>query len=200
MRRSLTITGVIAAGLTALAVAATPALAAGVPADGRGAPPGSGRASSSMALQGLALPATGALTFDQKVALASMVEEEKLAGDVYVALAARFPTDVQFARIASAESQHVSALRTLLARYSLTDPTIGQPVGEFSTSAFRDLYTRLVAQATTAANALDVGVAVEKLDIADLTAAMDGVTAPDVLQTYANLRDASQQHLSAFGG
>ena len=48
--------------------------------------------------------------------------------------------------------------------------------------------------------ALAVGVTIEKLDIADLTSAMSGLTAPDVLQVYTNLRNGSERHLAAFGG
>ena len=50
---------------------------------------------------GINLPASETLTADQKANVASMVEEEKLAHDVYVALAAKFPADFQFARIAN---------------------------------------------------------------------------------------------------
>jgi hypothetical protein len=229
MRRSLAVTGIIAVGMTALAVAATPALAAGGPnpnatgagicavtgnaptasagvnggpANGRAGAQGNGRGvSSTMRGQAINLPASGTLTTAQKADLAYMVEEEKLAHDVYVTLAADFPSDYQFARISNAESQHANALSNLLTRYGLTDPTAGEAVGEFSTSEFSSLYSELVGQATTAANALDVGIAVERLDISDLTSAMaDLTTAPDVLKTYTNLRTASQQHLDAFGG
>ncbi|MEI6362740.1 MAG: DUF2202 domain-containing protein [Actinomycetes bacterium] len=224
MRRSLAVTGIITAGLTALALAATPALAQGGPnpnASGTGtcavtgtAPvspnavgmnggrgQGYGRGMNSpMGGQGINLPASGTLTADQKADVAYMVEEEKLAHDVYVALAAKFPADFQFARIANSEAQHQAALRTILTRYNLTDPTAGLAAGEFSTSAFQKLYNDLVGQATTAVNAPEVGVAIEKLDIVDLTSSLDGVTAPDVVQTYTNLRNASQHHLTAFGG
>lgn len=229
MRRSLAVAGFIAAGLTALAMGATPAFAQGGPnpnATGTGtctvtgtAPTtsntaamngagmngnrgqGSGRGmNGTMRGTGINLPASGTLTADQKADVGYMVEEEKLAHDVYVALAAKFPTDVQFARIANSEAQHEAALRTILTRYNLTDPTAGLSAGEFSTSAFQKLYNDLVGQATTAANALEVGAAIEKLDIADLTSALEGVTAADVVQTYTNLRNASQHHLTAFGG
>jgi hypothetical protein len=228
MRRSLAVTGIIAAGLTALAMGTSPAFAQGGPnpnANGTGictvtgttptSPnagtsgmgmngnrgQGNGRGmSTSVRGTGINLPASGTLTADQKVDVAYMVEEEKLAHDVYVALAGKFPADFQFARIATSEAQHEAALRTILTRYGLADPTAGLAAGEFSTSAFQKLYNDLVAQATTAANALEVGVAIEKLDIADLTSALDGVTAPDVVQTYTNLRNASQHHLTAFGG
>jgi hypothetical protein len=232
MRRSLAITGVIAAGMTALAVAAVPAFAAGgpnpnttngsgtcaitgtapanmgmngtgTPGTGQGYGRGRGMAGgmgAGMAGQGLTTAPSGTLTSDQKSTLAFMVEEEKLAHDVYVALAAKFPADYQFARIANAETMHQTALRTLLTRYGLTDPTAGEAAGEFSTTAFQSLYNDLVASATTAANALDAGISVEQRDIADLTSALTGLTAPDVVQVYTNLRNASQHHLAAFGG
>jgi hypothetical protein len=228
MRRSLAVTGIIAAGLTALAMGATPAFAQGGPnpnATGTGVcavtgttpttpnagtngmgmngnrGQGNGRGmNNTMRGTGINLPASGTLTADQKADVAYMVEEEKLAHDVYVALAAKFPADFQFARIANSETQHEAALRTILTRYTLADPTAGLTAGQFSTSAFQNLYSELVAQATTAANALEVGIAIETLDIADLTSALDGVTAPDVVQTYTNLRNASQHHLTAFGG
>ena len=147
---------------------------------------------------GAALAPSGTLTASQKDELVYMVEEEKLAHDVYVALAAKYPSIVQFSRIAKSESRHQDALRTLLSRYGLADPTIGLAAGEFSTAAFQSLYDSLVAQATDAASALAVGVSIEKLDIADLTTALNGLTAPDVVQAYTNLRKGSEQHLAAF--
>ncbi len=233
MRTSLALTGIVTAGLTALALLATPALAQGGPnnvGNGTGTCPMTGTAPTTpgangpgtagmgqgygrgggmnngmgmgggMRGTGAGLAPMGSLSATQKTTLASMAEEEKLAHDVYVALAAKFPADYQFARIANAETMHQAALRTLLTRYGLTDPTAGLAAGEFSTAAFQKLYADLVAQATTAENALGVGIAVEKLDIADLTSALDGLSAPDVTQVYTNLRNASQHHLAAFGG
>ena len=52
----------------------------------------------------------------------------------------------------------------------------------------------------TSAKALAAGIAVEKADIADLKAAMTGLTAPDVQQVYTNLLRGSERHLVAFGG
>ena len=80
-----------------------------------------------------------------------------------MALAAKFPVDYQFARIARSETMHQAALRTLLTRYGLTDPTAGLADGVFSTKEFQTLYNDLVGSATTAANALGVGVTIAKL-------------------------------------
>lgn len=147
-----------------------------------------------------ALPASGTLTADQKAALLSMAEEEKLAHDVYVALAAS-SGDSRFTRIAGSEARHADAVRTLLDRYGLADPTAGKAEGQFADPAMASLYTKLVAQGSVSLDAaLEVGRTIERMDIADLAKATAGVTAADVRQVYANLTAGSQNHLRAFGG
>jgi len=149
---------------------------------------------------GSATAGSGTLTSSEKTALAGMADEEKLALDLYTVLAARYPNDVQFSRIARAESMHLTAVRTLMTRYAVTDPTAGLPAGSFANAATTSLYTSLLVSATSDATALAAGVAVEKADIAALDAAKAGVTAPDVVAVYTNLLTASQRHLAAFGG
>ena len=231
MRRNVAIATGIAAGVTAIALVATPALAQAGPwsgarsttdttcpmldgtaatpgtgyGTGRGAGqgPGMGRGSGTQAGMGMARGTTapsGTPTTDQKTSLAGMADEEKLARDLYAVLATKYPNDVQFARITRAESMHLAAIRCLLARYGVTDPTAGLAAGEFASATTQSLYDSLLASATTSATALAAGIAVEKDDIAALTAAKAGVTAPDVLQVYTNLLTASQRHLTAFGG
>jgi hypothetical protein len=157
-------------------------------------------ATSTAPRTGTSTVVIGSLTAAQKADLASMAEEEKLAHDLYVALAAKYPEVVQFARIARSESQHLASLQTLMARYSVADPTSGKAAGSFASAEMQDLYDSLLASATSSAAALAAGVAVEKADIADLTSALSGLTASDVTRVYTNLRSASQQHLVAFGG
>jgi hypothetical protein len=242
MRRNVAIATGIAAGVTALALVATPALAQTGPwsgarattdttcpmVDGTGAATGmgygmgrgnaqgaaTGRGNGTqgggmqgggmqgrgMAGAGSALAPSGTLTSSQKAALTTMADEEKLARDLYTVLATRYPNDVQFSRIVRAESMHLAAVRTLMTRYDVTDPTAGLPAGSFANAATTSLYASLLASATSDATALAAGVAVEKDDIAALNKAKAGVTAPDVLQVYTNLLTASQRHLTAFGG
>ena len=242
MRRNVAIATGIAAGVTALALVASPALAQAGPwstgssttgttcpmldgtgtgtangaeygmgrGNGRGAPTGQGAAmgrgngtqGGGMAGvgAGTALAPSGTLTAGQKAALVGMADEEKLARDLYAVLATRYPADVQFSRIVRAESNHLAAVRTLLARYGVTDPTASLPAGSFANPATTSLYTGLLAGATNDATALAAGVAVEKDDIAALSTVKAGVTASDVLQVYTNLLTASQRHLAAFGG
>lgn len=138
------------------------------------------------------------LTAAQKTALAGMAEEEKLARDLYAAFAARYPTRV-WMNIGAAESTHLAAIRTLLARYSVADPTEGTAAGSFASAGIQALYTTLLAQGSASETAaFSVGRTVELDDITKLDAALVGLTATDVRQVYANLRRGSTQHLAAF--
>ncbi|MFR0355660.1 DUF2202 domain-containing protein [Streptomyces sediminimaris] len=145
-----------------------------------------------------ALAPQGTLTAAQKTTLAGMAEEEKLAHDLYTVFAQRYDVRI-FQRIAAAETQHLSAVRTLLDRYGITDPTAGKQAGEFTDPAVRATYDRLLRQGEDSlAGALKAGRTVEKDDVAALTGALSGLTAPDTRQVYGNLLDASQRHLAAF--
>jgi hypothetical protein len=152
------------------------------------------------AQQGLRQPVSGVLTADQKLGLAAMAQEEKLAHDLYATLGTALG-GAELSRIAAAESNHLAAIRTLLARYGVADPTAGLAAGVFADTAFQQLYDSLSAQGSAGlAAAYDVGVIVEQDDLARLADATAGVTAQDVLRVYANLAAASERHLSAFQG
>ncbi|MDW4904081.1 DUF2202 domain-containing protein [Streptomyces sp. ADMS] len=147
---------------------------------------------------GDALASQGTLTAAQKATLADMAEEEKLAYDLYTAFAGRYDVRV-FERIAAAETNHLSAVRTLLDRCDVTDPTAGQPAGEFADPAVQATYDRLLGQGEESLDAaLKAGRTVETDDIAALTKALSGLTAPDARQVYGNLLAASERHQEAF--
>jgi hypothetical protein len=208
--------GVLAAGAVAVAAPAiagagpfgNPSVSASWngPGPGAGQGTGPGMAGNGMG-QGLRdgsclSPSTsvpsGTLSEQQKATLAGMAQEEKLAGDLYQAFADKYPA-VVFDRIAVAEDQHLDAVRTLLTRYGISDPTAGKPAGQFSDATVQATYDRLLAEGSanqTAAFA--VGQQVERTDIADLQQALNGLTAADVTQVYQHLLTASQQHLTAF--
>lgn len=215
-RRAATLVAAGTLGLGGLAVAA-PALAGNGPfgpgasstATANPAAPGYGMGSGNGVGAGYGmgdgvcdrLPVTaqqGTLTAAQQTTLASMAQEEKLAHDVYAAFAARYDA-VVFDHIAAAETQHQTVVRALLQRYGVSDPTANQPAGTFTDKAVQATYDKLLAQGKQSLSAaLAAGQQVERDDIADLTAAASGLTAPDVTQAYANLLAASQRHLAAF--
>ena len=177
-------------------------------ANGTGAGRGSGRGNGQGAgMQGrgagmgadLTNVASGTLTAAQKTKLTSMAEEEKLAHDLYVAFGDKYGTP--FARIANAETRHLTEIRIVLTRYAIADPTAGKAAGSFATASTQQLYNKLLAQGTAGVDAAKTAArTVESTDISDLKAAAAGVTAPDAAQVYKNLLAASQRHLVAFGG
>ncbi|AZP14790.1 DUF2202 domain-containing protein [Streptomyces aquilus] len=145
-----------------------------------------------------ALAEQGTLTAAQKATLAGMAEEEKLAHDLYTEFSARYDARA-FERIAAAESSHLTAVRALLNRYDVTDPTAGEQAGEFTDPAVQATYNRLLKQGEDSlTGALKAGRTVETDDIAVLTQALSGLTAPDTRHVYTHLLAASERHLTAF--
>jgi hypothetical protein len=171
----------------------------GMGAGGMG--PGGGMGHGTPARDGSCLSTvpTGTLSDAQKSTLVAMAQEEKLARDLYTAFAARYDA-VVFDRIARSETQHLAMIRTLLDRYGLADPTAGKPAGQFSDATVQVTYDQLLARGTANLTAaLEVGEEVERTDIADLRAALNGMTAADVTRVYTMLLHASERHLAAFG-
>jgi hypothetical protein len=205
-RRATTIAAAGALGLSGLVVAA-PALAGAGPFG-----PGSDRATVATAgatRYGMGMGAgacmgvnvsaeQGTLSAARKAVLGSMAQEEKLALDLYTAFGARYGAMV-FDHIAVSETEHLTAVRTLLQRYGVTDPTANLPSGTFTGAAVQSTYDKLLRHGSASLPAaLAAGQQVERDDIAALTAGLSGLTAPDVKQVYADLLTASQMHLNAF--
>jgi hypothetical protein len=139
---------------------------------------------------------TGELTALEKEGLLYMVEEEKLAADVYSALLEKWDLRA-FDNIGRAELTHEAAVQTLLERYSLTNPI--KSAGEFSNTTLQRLYDGLVIKGKTSVeDALKVGAAIEEIDILDLEERMAQTKKEDILLVYSNLKRGSENHLRAF--
>lgn len=150
---------------------------------------------------GLAGVASGTLTADQRADLAGMAEEELLAHDLYTAFAADNSADPVFARIADAETRHLTQIRFLLDRYGLTDPSANHTTGTFTDPTLQATYDRLLADGSASSDAAYAAArTVESADLQALNAAATGLTAPDVELVYGHLQTATQRHLTAFGG
>ena len=127
-----------------------------------------------------------------------MVEEEKLALDVYTSLGSTWDIPT-FTNIAGAEGTHVDAARTLLDRFDLTDPTEGQAAGEFTDPLFDTLYRDLTTQGQVSeVEALKVGALIEELDIVDLETRLTQTDDPAIVAVFENLQAGSRNHLRAF--
>lgn len=130
--------------------------------------------------------------------LAFMVQEEKLARDVYALAASLYPDRI-FTTINRSESTHMAALRVLLDRYDVADPTAGAKPGVFADDDLQALYTKLAAQVRVSRDqAVQAGILVEVADIADLKDALTLKAPSDVRTVLGNLLAGSQRHLAAF--
>lgn len=130
-----------------------------------------------------------------------MIEEEKLAGDVYRSFGSLYPTIRPFQNIPRSEDGHVTALlgQAKAIGLDVSDLT-SLAAGQYRNQDLQSLFGILVAQGSTSSfAALTVGKNIEILDIADLTAARALVPSGSPLYTvYGNLMNASNNHLNAF--
>ncbi len=126
-----------------------------------------------------------------------LVEEEKFAGDVYE-VAGSLYGDRVFGNIAAAEDRHTDAVRELLDRYDLGDPSDTE-AGVFTDAALQRLYDALSARVAQGRDeAVAVGVDIEERDIKDLEELLSADLPADVAQVAENLLAGSQRHLAAF--
>ncbi|HYN56116.1 MAG TPA: DUF2202 domain-containing protein [Motilibacterales bacterium] len=131
--------------------------------------------------------------------LAFMVEEEKLARDVYALAKAAYPDARVFSNINRSESSHMSQVQVLLTRYDVADPTVGRDPGEFADDSLQALYDALADRVPDGREeAAQVGVDVEVRDIADLRTALALDAPADVTAVLGNLLAGSERHLAAF--
>ena len=137
------------------------------------------------------------LTQTQTEGLIFMIEEEKVARDVYTHLYNTWGTRV-FGNIARAEQRHMDALIVLLDRYELDTPIGLEIPGVFNNEELQSLYDKLTVQGDSSlVEALEVGVLIEEVDIADLEELVTDVPA-DFKVIYDNLLRGSYNHLNAF--
>jgi len=138
------------------------------------------------------------VTTEEATWMTHMREEEKLARDVYTQLNERWNLRI-FANIAVSEQRHYDAVGTLMARYNVAEPASGTTPGVYTDAGLAALYSELMAKgALSLKDALEVGVLIEKTDIADLQTALQATTKTDIKTVYTNLLDASIQHQDRF--
>ncbi len=142
--------------------------------------------------------ATTQLTATEKTYLKYLVEEEKLARDVYAYLAANV-TSQKFSNIVKSEQTHMDQVASLLKTYKVWNPTLVRKAGIFYDKELQALYNELIAQGSVSvAAAFEVGVAIEELDIADIVEMMRTPSPADIALVYSQLLKGSQNHLAAF--
>ena len=129
--------------------------------------------------------------------LTYLIEEEKLAHDVYTVLYDMYGSKV-FGNILQSESQHQDQVMTLLDAYGVADPRLSE-LGVFQDRELQALYDDLIEMGSrSAADAFQVGVLIEEKDIADISTQLATASDPVVVDVLEKLRAASENHLRAF--
>lgn len=136
------------------------------------------------------------LTQIEKEALIFMLEEERLARDVYDHLFAKWGLS-QFENISISEQSHMDAVENLLKQYEL--PYSILEAGTFQNAALQGAYDSLVAQGDVdLVGALTSGATIEDLDIFDLENWMGQIQNDVILNVFSKLQCGSRNHLRAF--
>lgn len=131
-------------------------------------------------------------------ALLFQIEEERMAREIYAVLELKWGLR-QFRRIQRAEEHHESVLRALATRGGLTVPAA--TAGKFLSPVVQQRYDELVARGLHSADeALAVGAAVERQDLADLKALIAATDSAELKAVATALQAASERHLAAFSG
>lgn len=126
-----------------------------------------------------------------------LIEEEKLAHDVYTVLGETWGGNT-FNNILASETSHQDQVLNLLNSYGLTDPRSSE-IGVFVNPELQALYDQLIAQGMTSqTEAYKVGVFIEETDITDLTSAINSTSDATIVATLEKLLSASESHLAAF--
>ena len=142
--------------------------------------------------------ATATLSEAQAEHLIFLREEEKLARDVYIKFAATYGTPI-FINISESEQRHMDSVGKLIEAYGLEDPIVDNTPGEFTNPTIDGIYDELIEKGLESlAAALEVGVEIEEMDIADIEEMLRVMTQADVKRVLQNLLAGSYNHLDAF--
>jgi hypothetical protein len=125
-------------------------------------------------------------------------EQEKLARDLYASLSETWRLDV-FHTTSGSEDIHADALRTLLARYRLPDPSQGLGRGEFTSVDLAERYDDLIARGRfSPVEALKAAASVEELEIQDIGSRLRRVQAPELQNVLENVVASDKHHLRSL--
>jgi len=139
----------------------------------------------------------GDLTDEEIASLQFMIEEEKLARDVYLEMNDLYGLKV-FANISNSEQRHMDAVLFLIDGYNIVNPASDER-GVFVNETLAQLYANLIEDGKQSLeDALKVGAFIEESDIVDLNNWLTKVENANVELVYASLLKGSTNHLRAF--
>lgn len=136
---------------------------------------------------------------EMKETLQYLIEEEKLAHDVYQTLYDQWGNRA-FGNIKQSELSHQTKVLAVMEIREIDDPRKDE-IGVFNNAELQTLYDDLVARGSqSATEALKVGVVIEEMDIEDLKDMIAKVPEADadVAEMMQILLEGSERHLAAF--
>jgi hypothetical protein len=129
------------------------------------------------------------LNMDEKKDLMFMMEEEKLAMDVYTTLGEKWDLNI-FTSIRSSEERHLEYVIEAAKTNDLEVPTtvLNKQSGEFTNEKIKALYDELISKGSESKiDALRVGAKIEEMDIRDLQEAKASTQNDQLLELYTPL-------------
>lgn len=129
--------------------------------------------------------------------LSYLIEEEKLAHDVYTVMAEKYGASV-FSNILKSEQTHQARVLVVMQANQIPDPRKAE-IGVFTNQELQKLYDDLITQGNISVQeAYKVGVIIEERDITDISKQLATATDEAVISTLEALRNGSENHLRAF--
>ncbi len=142
-------------------------------------------------------PMESQLTTAELAMLHYMMEEEKLAYDVYITLYQKYGTAI-FNNISKSELTHIEAVNKLLEKYNIPN-TASNTVGVYNIEHIQELYDGLIASGNISlVEALKVGATIEDVDIFDLENYLGETENADIISVFDFLNCGSRNHLRGF--
>lgn len=136
---------------------------------------------------------------DEKTAL-YMIEEEKMARDVYDAFEAKWGATI-FNHISEAEGRHYERMLALARSIGVKVPDAIEKndAGRFMNEELQAMYDAFITSGNQSlAAALQVGGVLEETNYRDLSAGIEATGNEEVRATFTQLLNASANHLRAF--
>jgi len=144
-------------------------------------------------------PSTSPLLTDIEAAdILYLYEEEKLAHDIYVEMYNLYGAYI-FNNISESEQRHMESVAKLIAKYELDDSSLIMGPGVFNNNIIQDEYDRLLTKGMqNLKSALEVGVEIEEMDIADIERMLKETAKENMIRVLSHLLNGSYNHLDAF--
>lgn len=136
------------------------------------------------------------LSENEIASLLHMLEEEKLAHDVYNQFYEKWNLP-QFLNIKNAEQNHLNRIKALLDKYEVKYTVLEK--GKFVNEEIQKLYNQFITQGNhSEVEALKAAMTIEELDIFDLRRLKNETQNQDIIQAYTVLECGSKNHVRAL--